>query len=177
MKGTITASEFEELYRVTARDVFAYVRRRRTGDAEEIVAETYAVAWRRRNEMPPQMFRRAWLFGVARRLLVAASRQQQRETALKRELTTLPIPEHDTATRAHTAQVMSAALRRLPREQQELLRLVAWEGLTPAELAVSLGVRPGTARVRLHRARRALASDIEVRSLVDGTAREPLSAQ
>ena len=62
---------------------------------------------------------------------------------------------------------MADALERLAPSDREVLRLVAWESLTPAELAVALGVRPGTARVRLHRARRALASDPEVRALVE----------
>jgi RNA polymerase sigma-70 factor, ECF subfamily len=65
---------------------------------------------------------------------------------------------------------MAAAVDRLGPADREVLRLVAWEGLTPAELAVALGVRPGTARVRLHRARRALAADPAVRALVE----EPL---
>jgi RNA polymerase sigma-70 factor, ECF subfamily len=62
---------------------------------------------------------------------------------------------------------MAAALGRLSETDREILRLVAWEGLTPAELAVAMGARPGTARVRLHRARRALASDPQVRALIE----------
>lgn len=58
-------------------------------------------------------------------------------------------------------------MARLSPEHREILRLVEWERLTPAELATALGVRPGTARVRLHRARRALASDPAMQSLVD----------
>ncbi|WP_448641755.1 RNA polymerase sigma factor [Geodermatophilus sp. URMC 63] len=45
------------------------------------------------------------------------------------------------------------ALGRLSAEDRELVTLVAWEGLTPAQAAVALGIAPGTARVRLHRAR------------------------
>ena len=63
--------------------------------------------------------------------------------------------------------VVAAAMDRLPPGDREVLRLVEWECLTPAELATALGVRPGTARVRLHRARRALAADPEVRALVE----------
>jgi DNA-directed RNA polymerase specialized sigma24 family protein len=63
--------------------------------------------------------------------------------------------------------VVTAALARLAPRDREILQLVGWEGLSPAELAVALGVRPGTARVRLHRARRALASDPELRALVE----------
>ena len=59
----------------------------------------------------------------------------------------------DSAARAPGA---GAALRALPAAEREVLLLVAWEQLTPAEAAVVLGVPQGTARSRLHRARAAL---------------------
>jgi RNA polymerase sigma-70 factor (ECF subfamily) len=46
-----------------------------------------------------------------------------------------------------------AAVRTLPPAEREMLLLVAWEQLTPAEAAKVLGVPQGTARSRLHRAR------------------------
>jgi RNA polymerase sigma-70 factor (ECF subfamily) len=162
----LTAEEFEKLYRATARDVLAYVRRRTSGDAEDIVAEVYAVAWRRRSDLPDPSLRRAWLFGVARTLLKADGRKQQRESDLVSQLAARPGPTAD-STSERTASLVVAALGRLAPDDQEILRLVSWEGLTPTELAAALGVRPGTARVRLHRARRALASDPEVRTLVE----------
>jgi RNA polymerase sigma factor (sigma-70 family) len=166
MGRTITAEEFEKLYGTTARDVLAYVRRRTSADVEDLVGEVYAVAWRRRSDLPAAMLRRAWLFGVARKLLQAEGRQQQRETELLSELAARPEPTASSTADHRTGPLVTAALGRLAPNDREILRLVAWEGLTPAELAVALGVRPGTARVRLHRARQALASDPEVRALV-----------
>lgn len=66
-----------------------------------------------------------------------------------------------------STETMLAAIGRLSPGHQEVLRLVEWERLTPAELATALGVRAGTARVRLHRARMALAADPAVRALVE----------
>lgn len=57
---------------------------------------------------------------------------------------------------AARAQLLVSALRALPPAERDVLLLVAWEQLTPAEAAVVLGVPPGTARSRLHRARAAL---------------------
>lgn len=168
MERIVTAAEFEDLYRATARDVFTYVRRRTASDAEEIVAEAYAVAWRRRVDLPPPMLRRAWLFGVARTLLLAHGRRQQREEGVLQELATLPVHEPQIESSEHTVRVMATALTRLAPAHRELLRLVAWEGLTPAELAVTLGIRPANVRLRLHRARQALARDPEVLALIDG---------
>src|ERR687898_3426352 len=54
---------------------------------------------------------------------------------------------------------------RLPRcGDQEILRLVAWDGLAPAQAGMVLGCSPGAARVRLHRARRRLAQELAKRS-------------
>lgn len=168
MGRTIDAAEFEELYRATARDVLGYVRRRRAGDPDDLVAEVYAVAWRRRADLPAPMLRRAWLFGVARTLLKADGRRQRRDRELVDELAARAEPSADpTGPARRTASVVAAALARLAPNDREILQLVSWEGLTPAELAVALGVRPGTARVRLHRARQALARDPDVRALVE----------
>lgn len=167
MGRVITAAEFEELYGATVRDVLAYVRRRTSTDAEDLVAEVYAVAWRRRADLPAPMLRRPFLFGIARTLLKAEGRLQRREGELVSELAARPIAMTSPIAAEQTAPVMAAALERLSQTDREILRLTAWEGLNPAELAVALGVRPGTARVRLHRARRALASDPQVRALVE----------
>ena len=56
---------------------------------------------------------------------------------------------------------MRRALGALPPEDQEILRLVAWDGLTPRQAAVVLRCPDGTARARLHRARRRLAAQLE----------------
>ncbi len=54
------------------------------------------------------------------------------------------------------AGALLPALRALPPDERDVLLLVAWEQLTPAEAAEVLGIPPGTARSRLHRARAAL---------------------
>lgn len=92
MARPIDAAEFEELYAATARDVLAYVRRRSVGDVEDVVAEVYVVAWRRRADLPAPLLRRAWLFGVARTLLKAEHRRRQGEIELVGELAALPEP-------------------------------------------------------------------------------------
>lgn len=167
MGRAITAEEFEDLYRATARDVLAYVRRRTAGDPDDMVAEVYAVAWRRRSDLPDPTLRRAWLFGVARKLLKADGRQQHRDGELVSELAVRPLATASSPSNDRTARVVAAALGRLAPKDGEILRLVSWEGLTPAELAVALRIRPGAARVRLHRARQALASDPEIQALVE----------
>ncbi|GAB2874891.1 RNA polymerase sigma factor [Nocardioides pacificus] len=171
MDRVITAEEFEELYRATARDVFGYARRRHAGDVEDLVAEVYVVAWRRRADLPGPSLRRAWLFGVARTLLKAEGRRRRSEAELVGELAAQSAPTAAAQAASpgseRTTAVVVAAVSRLSVRDREILQLVGWEGLTPAELAVTLGIRPGTARVRLHRARQALAADQDVQTLVE----------
>lgn len=172
MGRPLTPEEFEQLHRDTAADVFAYLRRRDSGDAEDLVAEVYAVAWRRRADLPAPMLRRAWLFGVANRILHAHWRRLRQLRDATHELALRP-PDAVAGHPSEAAAVVAAALDRLPASDREILRLVTWEGLTPAELAIALGVRPGTARVRLHRARQAFAADPDVQAHISGVGRAP----
>lgn len=168
MARTITPEEFEALYRAVAPELFGYLRRRGSVDADDLVAEVFTTAWRRRAELPSAPLRRAWLFGAARRLLLAAGRRAQQDQETVAHLATHPV-EHaadHAADHAAAEQVVLAALARLSPDERELIQLVEWERLTPTEIAVALGVRPGTARVRLHRARQALASDPQIQALV-----------
>ncbi|HEY0903738.1 MAG TPA: sigma-70 family RNA polymerase sigma factor [Marmoricola sp.] len=165
MGREITAADFEQLYRATAPDLFAYVRRRTPADAEDLVAEVFAIAWRRRGDLPGRLLRRAWLFGTARTLLLADARARgqadQVVEALARAVdTSTAFADND---REH---VVARALDRLRPDERELIQLLEWERMTPAEVAVVLGIRPGTARVRIHRARLSLATDPELRELV-----------
>lgn len=166
MGRSVTEQEFEELYRATVGDLIAYLRRRGASDAENVAAEVYAIAWRRRTDLPAPMLRRAWLFGAAAKVLQAEHRRRVREREAGAEHARLDGATPDDA-QSTTTETMVAAIGRLSPGHQEVLRLIEWERLTPAELATALGVRAGTARVRLHRARMALAADPAVRALVE----------
>ena len=164
MAREITTDEFEQLYRATSAELFGYVRRRSSVDPEDLVAEVYAVAWRRRAALPAPLLRRAWLFGTARRLLLAEARTRGRQELIPPSIAepAEPAGPADLA----LEHVVARALARLRPDEREVVQLVEWERLTPAEVAVVLGIRPGAARVRLHRARQALAADSELRALV-----------
>jgi RNA polymerase sigma-70 factor (ECF subfamily) len=161
----MTPEEFEALYRSTAGELLGYLSRRAVGDAEDLAAEVYAIAWRRRGDLPPEFLRRAWLFGTARKLVLSESRRigRAREVA---ELVASTDAAVDSRPGTPRDQVVAEALARLRPDDREIIRLVEWEGFSPAELAVALGIRAGTARVRLHRARQALAADAGMRRLV-----------
>lgn len=168
------AEEFAELYRTCAGDVFGYLRRRAAVDVEDLVAETFTTAWRRRREMPPPLLRRPWLFGVARTLLLAQRRTRAATAAAVREVAgrqAAATPAGDPVPESPAVHAVRDAVARLSEGDREILTLAVWEQLSSPEIAVVLGIRAGTARVRLHRARAALAGDPGL-----GAALAPVSA-
>jgi RNA polymerase sigma-70 factor, ECF subfamily len=153
-------AEFRRVFAEHHRHVLAYALRRaeQRADAEDVVAGTFAVAWRRFAEAPPEEFRLAWLYAIAARVLANQRRSLRRLSALRSRLRAQP--RRGEPDRVGLEEVLTA-LRELRREDQEILRLGAWEGLTNAELAVALGCSENAAAIRLHRARKRLAEILE----------------
>lgn len=159
-RGTVDSPEelFTTLFENTHQALLAYAVRRVADptDAADVVAETFLVAWRRLEDVPPGDAARPWLFGVARRVLANLYRGERRRTALADRLRASlseVVPAPDLA----PVEVAMAALRP---DDQELLRLVAWEELARDEIAMVLGIPKATVRVRLHRARQRLAAQM-----------------
>lgn len=123
--------------------------------AEEIVSETFLIAWRRLADAPvPEL---PWLFGIARNLIRERYRADRRLHALCVELSAQA--DGGTGDIADDVTERAAALRALAELgdlDRELLTLLAWHGLTNREAAEVLGIRQATLLVRVHRARRRL---------------------
>jgi RNA polymerase sigma-70 factor, ECF subfamily len=149
---------FEELFRDHYDAVLRYaVARADVEAAKDAAAATFLVAWRRRGELPDQPL--PWLLAVTRRTLADQHRSRDRFTALTRKLAAQPdaaAAEPDPAEQVGGPAAVLAALAALRAADQELLRLVAWEGLTNAEIAVVLGCPRFVVGARLHRARQRL---------------------
>ena len=102
---------------------------------------------------------RPWLFGIARNVLRShwrASRAAEHPAGTDHPAED---PWDDVIDRLDgpvRSRALLSAVRALPSAERDVLLLVAWEQLTPAQAATALGVPPGTARSRLHRARTAL---------------------
>lgn len=153
-------AEFRRLFAEHHRHVLAYALRRiePRADAEDVVSGTFAVAWRRFADAPAEEFRLAWLYAIAARVLANQRRSVRRISALRSKLRAQPPAE--ARERVELDEVLTA-LRELRPEEQEALRLAAWEGLTNAELAVALGCSENAAAIRLHRARKRLGERLE----------------
>jgi RNA polymerase sigma-70 factor (ECF subfamily) len=151
--------DFQRLFAAYNRHLLAYALRRcdQRADAEDVVANTFAVAWRRFADAPAEELRLAWLYAIAARVLANQRRSARRLLALRSRLRERPAPA--VAERSDLPEVI-AALRELHPREQEILRLAAWEGLTNAELAVALDCSENAATIRLHRARKRLAEQL-----------------
>jgi RNA polymerase sigma-70 factor (ECF subfamily) len=154
--GQERQERFELLFESYHAQVAAYARRRAPVEAvEDVVEETFLVAWRRLERVPSEPL--PWLYGVARRVLANKARSGRRAAALAERLA----QELERGGPADSVPVVSAgleaALRALSEREREAVLLVAWEGLTPAEGAIAAGCSAAAFRVRLHRARSHLA--------------------
>lgn len=154
---------FDDLYDVTFAQVLAYCRRRTRSlhDAEDAVAETYLVAWRRLDDATTAEAPLLWLYAVAFRVIANQRRGRDRYRRLVerlgRYLTSETAPGADTKilTDADAVEV-AAALEILSSIDREIVRLVAYEQLTYTETGMVLGLSEAAVRTRLYRARRCL---------------------
>lgn len=150
------AQRLEELFRAHHKAVVAFVRRRAAAEGvDDVVAETFLVAWRRLDRVPADS-PLPWLLAIARNVLATQRRAGLRRDALHARL--------QASVRTNGAEASSdtepaesgvaAALGRLSEKDREVLTLIGWDGLRPREAAKVLGESPGTFYVRLHRAKR-----------------------
>ena len=152
---------FTELFRRHAPYIQRYVVRRLGQDAaDDIVAETFLLAFRQRDSYDQtRPDARPWLYGIATNLI---GKHRRAEIRLYRALARTgadPVTESftdriDDRVSASTAgRRLAAALARLSAELRDTLLLVAWGDLSYAEAATALGVPVGTVRSRVSRAR------------------------
>lgn len=155
---------FRALFESQFGDVWRFVRRRcSSGDqADDVAAETFAVAWRRRDGLPPGPQARLWLFGTARLVLANQRRSEQRQARLDDRLASQPAgpPAVDPADQVVDADArgLGTALASLSSDDREVLIMRAWDGLAVTEIAALLGCTPNAASGRLHKARGRLAA-------------------
>lgn len=146
---------FTLLYDAHSSAVRAYAWRRGPDTADDVVAETFTIAWQRLDDVPADPL--PWLLGVARNvrfnLLRGERRRHEREG---RWASDGVVPSFAGGVEARAA--LRAALQRLSGRDREILLLAAWERLDGRALAAVLGCSKAAAAVRLHRARKRLAA-------------------
>jgi RNA polymerase sigma factor (sigma-70 family) len=155
---------FAALFDRHAAPIHRYAARRLGAEAaDDVMAETFAVAFQRRRDYDlERVDARPWLYGIATNLIRNHRRAEARRwRAMAREVACAGAePEADSAVARVTARAARGELARvlagLPSRQRDVLLLYAWAELEYEEIAQALGLPIGTVRSRLHRARQAM---------------------
>ena len=149
-----TEIRFREIYERHRADDTLNVRRRVAPDSvDDVVAETFLVCWRKLDQVPREPL--PWLYAVARKTLgnhYRATARQARGPDHRADEAFSPIEDD---------RVLARAFARLSEPDREVLRLVAWEHLSLRDAARALDCSHVACRVRFHRARRRLATQLE----------------
>lgn len=167
---------FEPLVTGHAAALHGYLTRRAPSAADDLLAEVWLQAFASRATFDAKRgTARSWLFGVAHNVLSAHWHGAYRSAhasaaagaaagAAVTDQADLVDPWHAVDRRLDAAAVapqLRRGLGELPDVERELILLMAWEHLTPTEAAAALGIPPGTARSRLHRARKRLQTSLD----------------
>jgi RNA polymerase sigma-70 factor (ECF subfamily) len=164
---------FEAFYREHLETVQRFVARRVSDPhlAADLTAEIFLAAVdSAASYRPDRGAPGAWLVGVARNVLSNEFRRQARARTVERRISGRRLLDADAVTRIEEridaerqARALYSALASLAPRDRALVELVAVDGLSVTEAAAVLGVQPGTARVRLHRSRALVQSQLTPR--------------
>lgn len=175
---TPAAERFEALYRAHYAEIVRFVHRRIDAtSAEEVVAETFAIAWRRLADVPADPL--PWLYVVARNVLYGERRAaaSSRDKAEHLAAVTSRRPGRDPAEALAERDHVLRAFTSLSDADREALRLVAWEGLDHRTGAQVAGMTRVAFSMRVSRARRRLAAALVELDPPAATAYRPTQMQ
>ena len=160
-----------QLFDDHAESIFTYAARRVGAvEARDVVSEVFLIAIDRFDTYRPELgSTRGWLFGIANNVLRHHWRSENRRLrALAREAShTVIVTETQSSVDVRLDAQLDAGrvleeVRRMPADDRDLLIMIAWHGMSHADVADALAIPVGTVRSRLHRLRRQLESlDIE----------------
>jgi RNA polymerase sigma-70 factor (ECF subfamily) len=155
MPGVSDTERFRVIYDAHHAAICAYFARRTArDDVEDLAAETFVVAWRklpRRVEHPLP-----WLYAVAGKVLA----NHRRRTARRGRFPADPATG-DPAELVGGDRGLARAFAALGERDREAICLVAWEGLSTTDAARAAGCSAATFAVRLSRARKRLARELD----------------
>lgn len=172
IESLATPERFAVIFDRYAPVVHGYLSRRVGVLADDLVSETFLLAFRgRTGYVPGRAPVRAWLFGIATNLVRRHARDEERRyRAFGRAAGHVEsVTELGEVAGRVDAQALrgelTAALAALPHEELDVLLLWTYPQLSYAEIAAALEVPVGTVRSRLHRARGKLRTHLNDRWL------------
>jgi RNA polymerase sigma factor (sigma-70 family) len=171
---------FVEIYESFYGFVYAFCRRRvEQSRVEDVVAETFLVAWRRIDEIPDGEDALRWLYAVAYRVVGHQWRGSARQRKLGKKLAVIAVeaatpPDQFVVVSDEAARVLQAASR-LKRSDRELLIMAIWDELSYADIASILNIKTSAVKQRVYEARKRLTKEynrLEKRQISTPTAQK-----
>lgn len=158
---SVREQRLADLYDLWAAKVHAYALRHcGVEGAEDVVSETFIVAWRRIDVVPDDAL--PWLLVVARNTIAHRRRSAGRRARLDDALATRSPDQERTTEEIATSRLETLeALRHLSAKEREAVLLIAWDGLTITAAADVAGCRDRAFRARLTRARAHLRAALD----------------
>lgn len=143
--------DLEQLFKESAEDLARYFSRRHEteGKTQDLVQETFLKMARGLEKGATPKHLRAYLFGIARHVSLAAWRKRDREREMRSEF---PIEDRSTRPTDERVDAACEVIAELPALHREILDLRFSQGLSYAEMAEALDIPVGTVRSRLHHA-------------------------
>lgn len=145
------------------RDLLRYMQRRLPDhEVDGAVAEVFATAWKRLDQVPDGKAALPWLYAVGRHSVLHRNRSAARQARLQQRLHLQPTRTvADPAESISEREILQLAAVCLSDDERELLQLVSWEQLRIPELAEFLGCSTNAASIRVHRMRKKLQQNID----------------
>ncbi|NBW91379.1 MAG: RNA polymerase sigma factor [Actinobacteria bacterium] len=148
--------EFSDLFQSTHKRILQYVNRRISWDAEDVVDDIFAVAWKRKEDIPANPDERiVWLYAIGRKVIANKIRYKARADRFNK--LNNPLVEGSSESSGESNMVTNQVLMEMPQELREPLLLVEWDQLSVKDAAKVLGISESTVNNRLHTARELFA--------------------
>lgn len=167
MSDATGVAEFTRLVNDHSRSIYRYVMRRLSdwSSCEDVVSETFLIAWRRRDQLPPQDRELAWLYAIAFRVISNQRRSRDRRNRLTVRMA-LEREERGFEANDDNLEVESImnVVKYLRSDERVLLEHVYWERLPYRDIAVILGISENAVGTRINRAKRNLKSLLDENS-------------
>jgi RNA polymerase sigma-70 factor (ECF subfamily) len=165
---------FEDVFEAEVVPLRRYLARRLGVDvADDLTAETFAIAYRKWEKLDREKPVRPWLYGIATKLVLHHRRKERRRLVALARSSVDPLVSNDdpsvVARMDASAQktLLAGALAELRPPEREVILLHAWADLGDSEIAAALGIPLGTVKSRMHRARQNLGNRLAASGRVE----------
>lgn len=145
---------YEQTYGKVARYVRGLVGNEMT--AEDVVIQTYTVAWQKASAFKGTSRLTTWLIGIARNIAFKEFRKNKPHVPFDEAYTAVDDSSYREPERQDRKEKMKQVLQTLPPKQREVLELVFYQDLTYPEVSEIVGIPVNTVKTRVFHAKKAM---------------------